>query len=108
MVYKTKRHQLIGVNAYDSLRVVLDVLWSLLCNQRPKLALHMHPLQAPLDMHPRHSPSALTLFIMVLVLVLVLYFNCTFNESTARILHIVLIRSRSRSNSRDSGVRAAA
>ena len=38
----------------------------------------------------------------------VLYFTCTFNDSTARILHIVLIRSRSRSNSRDSGVRAAA
>ena len=52
----------------DSLRVVLDVLWSLFCNQRAKLALHMHPLQAPLDIHPRHSPSALTLFIMVLPL----------------------------------------
>ena len=100
------------------------------------------------SIHPRHSPSALTLVILVLVLVLllllsllvgglrrarerrarskttvpalegegrrgeashkVLYFTCTFNESTARILHIVLIRSRSRSNSRDSGVRAAA
>ena len=105
-------------------------------------------LQAPLDIHPRHSPSALALFILVSVLVLllllsllvgglrrarerrarskttvpalegegrrgeashkVLYFTCTFNDSTARILHIVLIRSRSRSNSRDSGVRAAA
>ena len=69
----------------DSLRVVLDVLWSLFCNQRAKLALHMHPLQAPLDIHPRHSPSALTLFIMVLVLVL--YFTCTFNESTTRLRH---------------------
>ena len=38
----------------------------------------------------------------------VLYFTCTFNDSTARILHIVLIRSRNRSNNRDSGVRAAA
>ena len=52
----------------DSLRVVLDVLWSLFCNQRAKLALHVHPLQAPLNIHHRHSPSALTLFIMVLPL----------------------------------------
>ena len=35
--------------------------------------LVMHPLQAPLDIHPRHSPSASTLFMMVLVLYFMIF-----------------------------------
>ena len=46
---------------------------SLLFIKKHLSILYEHPLRAPLDIHPRHSPSASTLFMMVLVLYFMIF-----------------------------------